>query len=334
MESKPQVKPDIKRDFVTFFDSNYLPKALVTADSLAAHHSNFRLYACCFDDLSYQVVNELGNPNLIPIHQDEFEPDDLKATKHLKRKYYEYYWAFKPHLIKTIMDRTNADMVTYMDCDFRFFNSPEVIFEEMGNADVLIQPNNFSYDEVDQFKPVGYYCSCFESFKNNENGRQVLDWWHEQCVSWCFAEFEQDKFADQKYLDRWRQQFPGVREIALPGANVAPWNIQKYDISQQEDQVLLNDKYPLIYYHYHSFRMNLDDYSHVITGDRDNHYRIPDSAIVPIYEPYIKNMRSAIERLKQIPAYRRYTEQNPKSNVHLISDSTEVSFSSYKDSLD
>lgn len=333
-ETKTDQNIPQRRDFVTFFDSNYLPKALVTVDSLSRHHPNFRIHAACFDELSYSVVKDLANPHFIPLPLNEFEPEELKATKHLKKKQYEYYWAFKPHIIQTVMDRTQAEMVTYMDCDFRFFSSPEVIFEEMGDADVLIQPNNFSFPEVDQFKPVGYYCSCFESFRNTANGRKVLEWWHQQNVDWCFATFDRNRFADQKYLDGWKEKFVGVREIALPGANVAPWNVQKYTVSEKEGKVLLNDKYPLIYYHYHSFRMNIGDYSYIITGDRENLYDIEDSVVETVYRPYIDELREATQNLKKHPGYLKYTQSNPQSNVHLInSEDIQTSFSSFRDHL-
>lgn len=319
-----------KRILVTFFDSNYIPKALATYKSLASVHESFDLYAFCFDDLSYKVVKTLNYNNFIPVHYSEFENKELINSKNNKEKMYEYYWSCKPYTIKWVMEKTGSDMVTYIDCDFMFFQSPEPIFKEADKASILIQPNNFSFDEEKQFLPVGYYCSCWESFKNNEQGYQVLDWWHKNCMEWCYAKFEGDKFADQKYLDKWRIMFKGVREIVNIGANIAPWNIQKYDLTNNKGKVLINDLFPLIYYHYHSFKMNLLDYSYLITGDRDNFYRIPDGIEEIIYKPYIKLLKEAIIEAKRIPEYEKYTREFPESNIKLANNGVKTVFASYK----
>lgn len=314
---------------VTFFDSNYLPKAIETYNSLLKYENNFYLYAYCFDDLSFTIIKRLNLNNFIPVSLKEFESKELLATKDKKTKQYEYYWAYKPYLILKTMNRTGAEIVTYIDCDFRFFQSPREIFDEIDDGDVLLQPNNFSSEEDKQFVPVGYYCSCFESFRNNRNGKKILKWWHKRCVEWCKASFEEDKFADQKYLDKWRLLFRNVKEITTVGANIAPWNIQKYDLSKKNGKVLIN-KLPLIYYHYHSFRMNIKNYSYIITGDRENFYRIPASALQLIYKPYIEEIKKITAFLKEFPEYTNYVNKNSKSMVHLINGKGKYTFDSYK----
>ncbi|OGC68881.1 hypothetical protein A2415_05565 [candidate division WWE3 bacterium RIFOXYC1_FULL_39_7] len=321
-----------KRYLVTFYDSNYLPKAVATYLSLQKYHSNFVLYAFCFDDLSYEITKKLNYPNFIPIAPKDFENEELKKSKSEKEKLYEYYWSCKPYIVLKVMNDTKADMVTYIDCDFMFFDNPEVIFQEIGNADVLIQPNNFSVDEVDQFKPVGYYCSCWESFKNTKNARQVLGWWHQKCMEWCYARFEDGKFADQKYLDQWRILFKGVRENTQIGANIAPWSIQKYDLSSKNGKVIVNG-WPLIYYHYHSFRMNLINYKYIITGDRENFYRIPKEAVSLVYSPYIKLLKQTLIDLKKIPEYYKYAISNPESLIKVKDTKAKAVFTSYKDAV-
>ena len=306
-----------KRTLVTFFDSNYIHRAVITYESLAEVHKNFVLYAVCFDELSYEVVKTLGYENFIPIAPAEFETEELLKSKAEKKKMYEYYWSCKPSAIKFVMDKTEAEMVTFIDCDFMFFQSPEPIFEEGDKANVILQPNNFSFETDDQFTTAGYYCSCWEGFRNNEEGREALDWWHKRCMEWCFSRFEEGKFADQKYLDGWRSKFKGVREVVEMGANMAPWSATKYDFTETNGVVTINDKYPMIYYHYHSFKMNLVNYEYMITGDRHNSYNISPELERLVYPPFIKKMKEVLERLKKIENYKKYTEINPEG-VYLL----------------
>lgn len=323
-----------RRYYITLLDSNYVAKSVAMYESLCKYHNNFNLYVFCFDDLSYEVIKRLNYKSLIAVHSSEFENKELLKCKSDKIKLYEYYWACKPYCILKVMRDTGADIVTYIDCDFMFFNSPEPIFKEIGNCDALIQPNNFSSEEIKQFIPVGYYCTCYESFRNNRNGKKILNWWHKKDMEWCYAIFEPGRFADQKYLDDWRTRFSNVREITNVGANVAPWNVQKYDISKVGKNVYVNDN-PLIYYHYHSFKMNLLDYSVLITGDRENYYRIPRDAIEIIYPPYIKLLRNVITMLKKrYKGYFDYCKNNPGSQIRLSGKPEDVAFSSYKEAAD
>jgi len=322
------IKKEGKRYFVAGFDSNYLAKAVTCFISLSNHHNNFEIHAFCFDDLSYNVIKKLNTKNLIPYKQSDFETKELAKAKIGKTKLYEYYWACKPFLIRKVMDEQNADMVTYIDADFMFFDSPENIFQEISNADVLIQPNNFSSEEVKQFMPVGYYCTCYETFRNTPNGREILNWWHRKDMEWCLAEFKPGLFADQKYLDDWRVRFKNVKENSVVGANIAPWNMQRYDFSLKKRKIYVNSS-PLIYFHYHSFKINLITLDYMITGDRNNYYRITKNAEKIVYPPYVKLIKSVIRKLKKIPEYNKYAMEYPESNIKLVDEKSVAKFASY-----
>ncbi len=305
------------RHIIIGSDGNYLHKAIVFYKSLLEYHNNFILHIFCFDSPTYKTLEKLCYKNVHIYHHLEFESKELLKSKKSKERMYEYYWACNPSIARKVLNENKVDFVTLADCDIMFFQSPEVIFDEFKDADVIIQPNNFSYQHEKDFIPVGYYCSSFQCFRNNKNGRKILDYWHEKCMKWCSAKFEEGRFGDQKYLDDWRIRFKNVREIANPGTNVAPWNVQKFDLSLSKKQIFINNKWPLIYYHYHSFRMNLLNYSYIITGDRDNNYRIDENSINLIYKPYVKEIKEAIKTLKKIHQYQSYVKLNPKGYFHV-----------------
>ncbi|MBU1200767.1 glycosyl transferase [Patescibacteria group bacterium] len=302
---------------VTLFDSNYLAKGLVNYYSLQKYLKNFVLYAYCFDELSYEAISKLNLKNLVAIRFSDFEDKMLLKIKGNKDRLYEYYWACVPFVIEKTLQRKEAEYVTYMDADLMFFSNPSTLFDFSKDVDVLIQPNNFSYNETHQFDPVGYYCSGWVTFRDNPGGRRVLEWWNRQCLKWCSARFKDGKFGDQKYLDDWRFRFNRVQEIAEVGSSIAPWNVNKYDISNKGGRIFINNKWPLIYYHYHSFRMNLLDYKYIIEGDRNNNYTISNEVKGLIYESYINNMKKVIKDLKNIKGYCEYVKLNPRGNYHI-----------------
>jgi hypothetical protein len=307
----------ITRHIVIGVDANYLHKAIIFYKSLSKVHKNFILHLFCYDDVIYKVFKKLNFKNIVLYHTSEFETEEILKIKSSKERLYEYYWAIGPYITRKVLLEQKTESVALADCDIMFFQSPEVIFEELGKSDVIIQPNNFSYQFENDFVPYGYYCTSFQCFKKNKNGKKILDYWHKLCMEWCSHIREEGKFGEQKYLDDWRIRFKKVREIANVGTNVAPWNIQKYDITINKKEIMINNKWPLVYYHYHSFKMNLSNYKYIITGDRNLKYPISKDAVEYIYKPYIKLMKQTIKNLKKIKEYRMYVKDNPNGNYHI-----------------
>ena len=125
------------------------------------------------------------------------------------------------------------------------------------------------------------------------------------------SKFEENKFGDQKYLDDWKLRFIKVAEINEPGACVAPWNVNKFRISKTKGVVYLDKRWRLLYYHFHSFKMNFSDYKYILTGDRHNNYRLEDKTAEIIYHPYINEMKRVIKNLKKSKTFLEYSKLNP-----------------------
>ena len=310
----------MKINLVAYIDANYLPKFLICYYSLQRHFENqFAMHLHCFDNTTYNILKEYNLPNLILYSKDDFETPEAIAQRDNKKSY-EYYWTYTPIVLSQIMDKvSDGELVVYMDTDMMFFDSPKCIFDELEDKDVLIQPNNFSVKERWQFDPIGYYCTAFNVFRNNENTRKIVKEWKDQCLKWCGADFTTGQFGDQKYMDYWRDQYKGVRETTVVGANVAPWNIHKYDVSIRDGQVFVNNNH-LIYYHFHAFKMAFDDLSYMIEGDRDNHYEIGQDAIDNIYIPYIEENKKVLKKLKKNLLFAEYIKKNPTGSVGWYND--------------
>jgi len=265
--------------------------------SLEASGEDFVLYAVCFDDLSYDILVKCNFPQLVAIPLSEFESPQLHAVK-AQRTLGEYCWTCTSHVIRYVLDTYRLPEVTYLDADLYFYEKPAVLLNEFqqSGASVLITPHRYT-SRYDQSDASGIYCVQFMTFKGDERGLKVLQWWQDRCLEWCYNRVEDGKFGDQKYLDNWPEQFEGVHVLQHIGGGVAPWNIQQYSLSSNGWKLYV-DEWPVVFYHYHGYKQYTDN-MHDLGG-----YSLTKAEIDLLYRPYVHSLREAkLEILKVAPDF-------------------------------
>lgn len=284
----------MRREFCTLFDSNYLFKAVAMHRSLLEHCPDFHLTAFCFDEAAASLLGELALPELTAVTLPELEEFDreLLSVKH-DRTPVEYCWTATPALPRYMLGtRPELEEITYLDADLLFFSDPEPLFQAMGSDSVLITPHRYAPEYKHQ-EENGVYNVQFMVFRRDERGLGALEWWHDRCIEWCYYRLEDGKLGDQKYLDDWPERFEGVHVLEHKGGGLAPWNITRYDVHREGDQVVV-DSDPLVFFHFHSLRV-LDD------GGYD--WRPPGYFISPenrrlVYDPYMKALDAAVAEVR------------------------------------
>jgi len=170
----------------------------------------------------------------------------------------------------------------------------------MGEKSVLITEHRYT-ECYDQSATSGRYCVQFMTFKNNEAGLEVLNWWIDKCIDWCFNHFEDGKFGDQKYLDDWHSRFNSVHVLEHLGGGVAPWNVQQYLFQNIKNEVKGKETtsgktFNLIFYHYHAFQYVLNNSFSL----SDRSYKLSRNPVKHIYRPYINALFKAEEVLNLV----------------------------------
>lgn len=276
-------------NFVTLFNANYLSRGLVLYHSLLKNCENFHLYVVAFDDATYNYFQKNPLAHLTAIALSQFEDDKLKAIKHT-RSAAEYCWTSTPSTILYCITKFNLPDCTYIDADMCFYANPKVLIDEMGNNSVLITEHRYT-KRYNQSLTSGKYCVQFVTFKNTEDGLIALNWWREACIDWCYNRFEDGKFGDQKYLDKWPIQFKGVHELQHLGGGIAPWNVQQYHFTQNNSklkgtELLSNKQFEVVFFHFHSLKFFEND----IVLLCDTGYDLNKNVISIFYSNYIKDI--------------------------------------------
>jgi len=275
--------------FTTYFDKNYLSRGLVLYDSLKRHCEQFDLYILCLDDYTFNYfhVNIDKYPEIKALSLNEIEEYDIELKESKKnRSTIEYYFTLSPCLPIYLLKKHKLSHICSLDADIMFFSSPAVIFSYLEKYSILITPHNFS-PELRKLELYGLYNVSFQIFKNDEQGLICLENWRSQCIDWCYDKLEDGKFADQKYLDDWENQYEGVCSINVLGSGVAPWNVNAYEIKAENNQLYINNE-KLIFYHFHGLRtIGQNLFIHGLTE-----YAVKKNKMITqhIYKTYIKNL--------------------------------------------
>ena len=280
-------------NFCTLFDSNYLTRGLAMYESLKKHCLDFHLYIFAFDDKALNVLRELKLEKVTIISLSKFEDKKLLEIKQSRGKG-EYCWTCTPSTILYVLKNYPVDNCTYLDADIYFFSNPKILIDEMGDKSVLITDHRYS-KEYDQSEISGKYCVQFVTFKKNEYGLKVLNWWRDACIDWCYNRVEDGKFGDQKYLDDWITRFNSVYELQNLGGGVAPWNVNQYFFIKNGDQITCkeiasNQEFQLVFYHFHSLKF-IDNN---LVQLADKKYKLSDKTKELIYKPYLQSIKSLV----------------------------------------
>lgn len=271
--------------YCTLFDSRFLPQGLALYRSLSRHAGCFTLWVLCMDEEVHTSLRRLALPNLRAIPLAELEDERLLGVK-AGRSVAEYCWTLTPFLPDYVMRlEPTAGRVTYLDADLFFFAPPEEILRELDDSakECLITEHDYS-PLYDQSASHGIYCVQFVPFARSEGGRNVLRWWQDRCLEWCFDRLEPGRFGDQKYLDDWPRRFPReVHVLRDRAAARAPWNAGRYSAP---------GRIP-VFYHFHGLRVFEGWRIQLYRG-----YRIDRGTLVRIYGPYLEELRHARDLMR------------------------------------
>lgn len=268
--------------FVTLFDSLYLPQGIALYKSLERHADEFTLWVVCMDDKSKEVLDNIGFAKLKTISLSEIENDELHNAKK-DRSISEYCWTITPQTPKVVFEREpTANRVTYLDADMYLLKSPAPIFAEFESSGkaVLITEHGYSA-EFDHSNTCGIYCVQFMVF-NRGSSELFREWWAGQCIDWCYARKEENKFGDQKYIEHWFDINPdGFHVLKQIEFLQAPWNATRFPYSNA------------IAWHFHGLKL-LSEKKVLLWGN----YKVPAPTRNVIYSSYIQELSKAISLLE------------------------------------
>ncbi|MET4801618.1 hypothetical protein [Bradyrhizobium sp. LB11.1] len=243
-----------ERVYCTYFDHNYLSRGVALYHSMQRHAPGSRLWVLCLSDEACKILVALNLPGIVAVSLGDFEAADpeLAATRS-SRSIVEYYFTCTAAwMLYVLKKEPNAEWITYLDGDLYFYQSPEVVFDELKDASVAIIAHRYA-PNLKQRRSFGTYNVGWVGMRNDPDGRAVVQWWRTKCIEWCYDHVDGSRYADQGYLDSFSALSPRVKSVDNIGANLAPWNIANYRIDFRGGRVMV-DQTPLVFFHFQGLR--------------------------------------------------------------------------------
>jgi hypothetical protein len=194
-----------------------------------------------------------------------------------------------------------------LDSDLYFWGDPRGIFLNQHDCSVLLSIEEKYSPRANQSiqrrsKITGLYNSGFISFKQDEIGLQGVTWWKEKCLENCKIAPQEGVFGDQKYLDDLPGLFPAICDITTPGVNVGPWNELKYQFSNADGLIRMDDQL-LIFYHFSGIRVT--GKNKIQSVNRMNPSKRPF-----LYQIYYEAINEAIDLVEKIdPTFNGFADE-------------------------
>jgi len=308
------------RHFCTYFDQHYLTRGLALHRSLVDHAGDFELVVLCMDEAVEKTLRQKALPRvrLLPVAELTRHYPALAAAR-ADRSKLEFYFTCTAWLMRHLLPQLpKGELLTYLDADLYFFCSPAPVYAEIGAASVAITPHRFPAS-LAHLERYGRFNVGWVSLRHDATGLACAADWAEKCAAWCFNQLEAERYADQKYLDAWSEQFPGTVSLLHPGINAAPWNVKDCTFTGGAPGVRINGQ-PLIFYHFHAL-------VHLGRQLYDPSLHKYDAVLSPglreyVYHPYLGFLTEAPGTAGEVPELLPLTRaDDPRSGLavdHLI----------------
>jgi hypothetical protein len=203
-----------KYNLCTIINKESLDQGLTLYNSIKMHTLNFQLWICCLDDTTYSSLKEMNLDYVILIHLKNLEGNELLSVKD-SRNPDEYLRTVKPSFISYLLKNNyQINSIVYADIDMDFFTNFGDLFAELKEKNSLIVFKRTISNEEE--KKYGIYDVRLIGFNRDDIALACLYRWKKDCINWCFNRVEEDRWLEQKYLDKWPQLFSGVKAMEIP----------------------------------------------------------------------------------------------------------------------
>lgn len=243
-----EVKHDVAA--LTICSTNYMAKAIALRESYLSFHPESDFYILIVDRKHDRFQGLASDIQILWV-----EDLGIKYFIHYAMKFdiVELSTNVKPYTMTILLG--HYDQVLYLDPDICVYSELSPVFDALACNSIVVTPHALTPKETSdcEFLRFGSFNLGFLGVSKCEEGFEFLDWWSRRCLEYGYTEPQLGLSVDQKWIDLAPSFFAGLKILRDPGLNVAPWNLHERTILRREEAWLVNEKYPLRFFHFSSF---------------------------------------------------------------------------------
>lgn len=240
----------------TICSNNYLAQAKALGDSILRNNNDYKFVICLCDKKNSEIDYSFFEPHTII----EAHDIGIKKFKQMVEQYniIELNTCIKPFVFDYLFkNNSDAEFVMYFDPDTYVFDKLTPIENELKDKSILLTPHIYIPIEFDGESPTentftqhGIYNLGFLALKRSEDAQKLIDWWMRRLEVNCYIRPSEGIFVDQLPMNFVPLFFNNVKISDNWGLNMAPWNLHERDLVLKDGKYFVNDKTPLIFYHF------------------------------------------------------------------------------------
>ncbi|MEG6548838.1 hypothetical protein V6C53_01200 [Desulfocurvibacter africanus] len=290
----------------TICSNNYLAQAKTMCDSLLSHNGDYVTVICLCDTFHPKIDYSSFAPHKVI----EAASLNIPCFENMASRYgiIELNTSIKPYAFSYLFDNyPDAGIVLYFDPDIGITAPLKPIEADLEHASILLTPHILFPMDFDGLEPTenlftqyGVFNLGFLGLKRGKDACELLRWWEKRMENNCYIRLSEGIFVDQLPMNYAPIFFDNVLIAKNPGYNVAPWNLHERRISGSNGSYRVNGNWPLIFYHFSSFKAH----NHISNPAQAYSRGViqKDSAAYELYERYSETVQAnGYEMLSRIP---------------------------------
>jgi glycosyltransferase involved in cell wall biosynthesis len=295
----------------TIVSNNYLHYANSLFESLRLH--------CPQADLILGLCDQESSENACANADDIVSISELDipglSTFIYQYSILELNTAIKPYLAEQLMARGYRKVI-YFDPDICVYQPLDGMLELLDQHNVLLTPH--LTDLLDDGKwptelsilQAGSYNLGFIALRTGEETRKLLTWWQTKLYKECVVDLPRNLFVDQKWMDLAPSLFEGVFINRDPSWNLAYWNLNHRQLTQQPDASFSVSGQPLTFFHFSGFALDANTLSKHQNRFDKGAKGSPLRELCNRYEQGL--IRNGLERFAKLPyAFQLFADGTP-----------------------
>jgi hypothetical protein len=281
------------RAVFTICSCNYLGQALSLMESLVAHEPDCARYIILVDRKSAALALPSCSVSFVWVEDLDIENFEFIAFSY---DVLELNTNIKPRAMRRLLERHRA--CVYLDPDILVYQPLVPVWKALETASVVLTPHmlNPVFDgarpsEKDLLR-FGVFNLGFIGVAATDEGRDLLHWWENRCLSHGFQAPADGLFVDQKFIDMVPGYFKSFSILRHPGLNVAYWNLHERVLRMEEGRWRVAGE-DLVFFHFSGFiyRPNHNEIDKI-----SKYVNRVSLSCRPELEPLFNDYRSALNR--------------------------------------